>query len=144
MKIYILLILLLLFLDTITKYWAENILVWSISITPNFLSFEFVKNIGIAFSIPLTGGLLKIVTVILIFGIFWYYWKEEKSKNSTLINISYSLIFAGAIWNAWERIFKWYVVDMISVEHFAVFNLADSYITLWAIGIIYYYYKYNS
>lgn len=144
MKKYITLILWLLFLDTITKHWAENILVWSISIIPNFLSLEFVKNIGIAFSIPLTGNLLKIVTVILIFGIFWYYFKEEKAKKSKILDLSYTLIFAWALWNAWERIFRWYVTDMIAVERFAVFNLADSYITLWAIGIMYYYYKYNS
>jgi len=52
---------------------------------------------GIAFSIPLTGILLKIVTVILIFSIFWYYWKEERNKKSSIINLSYALIFAGAL-----------------------------------------------
>lgn len=141
---YICFILWLFSLDTITKYWAENILSKSIEIIPNFLSLEYAKNIGIAFSVPLTGLALKIVTVILIFGIFYYYWKQEKQKNSLIINISYALIFSGALGNAWERIFKWYVTDMISVEYFAIFNLADSYITLWAIGIIYYYYRYNS
>jgi signal peptidase II len=80
----------------------------------------------------------------LIFGIFWYYDKEERQKKSTLLNISYSLIFAGAIWNAWERIFREYVTDMISVNHFAIFNLADSYITIWAIGILYYYFRNKS
>jgi len=144
MILYVFLISWLISLDALTKYWAENILNSILVLIPNFLSLTYAQNTGIAFSIPLTWLLLKIITVILIFGIFWYYWREENSKNSTLINVSYSFIFAGAIWNAWERIFKWYVVDMISMEHFAVFNLADSYITLWAIGIIYYYYRYNS
>ncbi len=141
---YILLIIWLISLDTITKYWTENILSSTITLIPGFLSLEYAKNIWIAFSVPLTWWALKIVTVILIFGIFTYYWKQEKSKNSTLLDVSYSLIFAGAIWNAWERIFKGYVTDMISVEYFAIFNLADSYISLWALGIIYYYYRYNS
>ena len=144
MKIYMALIIWLITLDAITKYWAENILSSQIIIIPWLLSLEYARNIGIAFSIPLTGTLLKIVTVILIFGIFWYYWKEEKNKKSSLINFSYTLIFSGALWNAWERIFRGYVTDMISVEYFAIFNLADSYITLWAIGIIYYYYRYTS
>jgi len=61
-----------------------------------------------------------------------------------ILNLSYSLIFAGALGNAWERIFKGYVTDMISVEHFAVFNLADSYISLGAAGIIYFYFKNKS
>lgn len=141
---YISLILWLIVIDGITKHWAENILNSTIVLVPNFLSFEYVQNTGIAFSIPLSWSLLKVITVILIFGIFWYYWKEEKKKESKILNLSYAFIFAGAVWNAWERIFRWYVTDMISVEHFAVFNLADSYITLWAIGIMYYYYRYNS
>ena len=144
MKKYWFLILWLIFLDALSKYWAESILIWSLSLIPNILSLEYAENIGIAFSIPLTWMLLKTVTVILIFGIFWYYWKEEKKKDSKLLDISYSLIFAWAIWNAWERIFRSYVTDMISLEYFAIFNLADSYITLWAIGIIYYYLKNKS
>ncbi|MCD5375479.1 signal peptidase II [Candidatus Gracilibacteria bacterium] len=144
MKKYGFLILGLIFLDALSKYWAESILVGSLSLIPNILSLEYAENIGIAFSIPLTGMLLKTVTVILIFGIFWYYWKEEKKKDSKLLDISYSLIFAGAIGNAWERIFRSYVTDMISLEYFAIFNLADSYITLGAIGIIYYYLKNKS
>lgn len=144
MKKYIALIIWLIGLDALTKYWAENILSSQIIIIPWLLSLEYTRNMGIAFSIPLTGILLKIVTVILIFSIFWYYWKEERNKKSSIINLSYALIFAGALWNAWERIFRGYVTDMISVEYFAIFNLADSYITLWAIGIIYYYYKHTS
>jgi signal peptidase II len=80
----------------------------------------------------------------LIFGIFLYYWKEEKKKNSRVLDISYALIFAGALGNAWERIFRGYVTDMISVEYFAIFNLADSYITLGAVLITYYYFKNKS
>ena len=144
MKKYILLILWLIWLDALSKHWATHTLEWTMSIIPNFLSLRYAENIGIAFSIPLTGTLLKIITVILIFGIFWYYEKEERQKKSTLLNISYSLIFAGAIWNAWERIFREYVTDMISVTHFAIFNLADSYITIWAIGILYYYFRNKS
>ena len=138
---YIIIMLALIWADAISKYWAHNVLSETISIIPNILSFQYAENTGIAFSIPLTGILLKIITVILIFGIFWYYWKEEKWKKSKWLNVSYTLIFAGAIGNAWERIFRWYVTDMISLEYFAIFNLADSYICIWALGVIYYYSK---
>lgn len=144
MILYIALFFLLIALDTITKYWAENILTQEIILIPNFLSFQYAQNTGIAFSLPLTGVALKIVTVILIFGIFYYYWKEERSKKSSLLNVSYCLIFAWAIWNAWERLLRNYVTDFISVEHFAIFNIADSCISIWALGIIYYYLRYNS
>ena len=140
-KKYILLILCLILLDAFTKYFATQYLRETLSLIPWLLNFEYVQNTGIAFSIPLTGLPLKILTLILIFGIFWYYFTEEKSKKSTLLDMSYALIFAGAIGNAWERIFRWYVTDFISLEYFAVFNLADSYITLWALWIIIYYFK---
>jgi len=133
----------LLWADTVTKYLAENYLQGQIEIIPSLISFEYAKNIWIAFSIPLTWLLLKVITIALIFGIFWYYWKHESKRNSILINLSYTLIFAWALWNAWERIFRWYVTDFISVEYFAIFNLADSYITLGAIWLLYYYYKYT-
>jgi signal peptidase II len=141
---HILLILWLIGLDALSKFFAGNSLNTLIVIIPGFLSLEYAQNIGIAFSFPLTGTLLKIITVILIFWIFWYYWTQEKKRKSKILDISYSFVFAGALWNAWERIFREYVTDMISVEYFAIFNLADSYIFLWAIGLIYYYHKNKS
>lgn len=141
MKKYIILILWLFSLDAITKIIAEKFLLSEIELIGSFLSFEYVQNTGIAFSLPLTGIALKIITVILIFGIFWYYWTQEKQKNSPILHFAYSLVFAGALWNAWERIFRWFVTDFISVEYFSVFNLADSYISIWALLLIYYYWK---
>ncbi len=141
MKKYILLIAWLIWLDALTKFWADS-LIWNpIVIIPNFFSLQYAQNTGVAFSFPLSWILLKLVTVILIFGIFYYYWTWEKQKNSRLLNIWYALIFAWALGNAWERIFQWYVTDFLSVEFFAIFNLADSYITLWALCIFYFYYK---
>jgi len=138
---YIFLITWLIALDSISKLFALKFLKQELFIIPSLLSFHYVENTGIAFSIAITGIVLKIITLVLIFGIFWYYWKEEKGKKSFILDISYSFIFAGALWNAWERIFRWYVTDFISLEYFAVFNLADSYITLWACWILYYYSK---
>ena len=143
-KKYLFLILWLIALDAITKdlaYMEEEFMSYPIYIIPWILSLEYAQNTGIAFSIPITGIFLKILTVVLIFGIFLYYWREERPKNSRILDMSFALIFAGALWNAWERIFRWYVTDFISVEHFAIFNLADSYITLGAIWILWYYYK---
>ncbi len=145
-KKYLFTIVFLIILDASTKDMAYSLLddefiQVPFVIIPWFLSLEYAQNIGIAFSIPITGLFLKILTVVLIFGIFWYYWKEERPKKSPLLNLSFALIFAWALGNAWERIFRWYVTDFIAVEHFAIFNLADSYISLWALWIICYYYK---
>lgn len=139
MKKYLYIVFWLIFIDAITKYIAENFLSSEITLIPSLLTLEYVQNIWIAFSIPLTGIALKIITVILISWIFLYYWKHEKHRTSPILHSAYSLIFAGAIGNAWERIFRSYVTDFISIEHFAVFNLADSFICIWALLLIYFY-----
>jgi signal peptidase II len=140
---YIYIVFWLIWIDAVTKIWAENLINTQIVLIPGIFSLEYAQNTGIAFSLPLNGIILKVVTVILIFWIFYYYWVQEKPKNSKMLNFWYSLIFAWALWNAWERIFQGYVTDFLSVEYFAIFNLADSYITLWALCIFYFYYKHS-
>ena len=125
-------------LDAFTKIWVQIYLSSeTISIIPWLLSIEYVRNPGIAFSLPLTWNLLKIVTLILIFVIIIYYIKEERPKKNPLLDIWFAAIFSGALWNAWERIFLSSVTDMIAVERFAVFNLADSLICIWACILLY-------
>jgi signal peptidase II len=130
-------------LDALTKYFALEYFQQKMEIIPNILSLVYAQNTGIAFSIPLEWFLLKVVTLALIFWIFYYYWKHESQKNNKILHISFALIFAWALWNAWERIFIGYVTDFISLQWFAIFNLADSYISLWAVWLAFYYWKYT-
>lgn len=118
-------------LDLVTKYLAQVFLVVKIPLLGNFLSLELYKNPGIAFSFPLSGIFLKVVTLALIFGIIYYYWKEERRKQNIWIDIAFCLILAGAIGNGVERIFLGEVTDFIAVQYFSVFNLADAFITIW-------------
>lgn len=115
----------------------------SYEIIPNILSLAYIQNPGIAFSIPFTGNILKVTTVILIFGIILYYFLEERKRSSKLIDLSFAMIIAWALGNAWERIHNWYVTDFISLEYFAIFNFADAYISLWALWVIIYYIKHK-
>lgn len=141
MKKYIFLIICLICFDTLSKFWAEKLLDEKITLIPWIFFLEYAQNTGIAFSIPLSGVILKVLTLVLIFGIFYYYYTQERWKKSILLHIWYSLIFAGALGNAWERIFRWYVTDFIWVEYFAIFNLADSYISIWACMLLYFYFR---
>ncbi len=131
-------------LDALTKVLAQIYLAReTITLIPWFLSLEYVRNPGIAFSFPLHWNLLKIITVILIFVIILYYIHKERAKKNLLLDIGFVFILSGAIWNAWERIFVRSVTDMIAVERFAVFNVADSLIFLWVSLVLasYYFYK---
>ncbi len=123
-------------LDLFTKNLAFNSLQDRISILWNFLYLQYFENTGIAFSTQVPG--LKYLTIILIIWIFIYYFSERKNtKNNNLLDLSFWLILAWAIWNWIERVFNWYVIDFIWVKYFSVFNLADSFITIWAIIYLY-------
>lgn len=123
-------------LDLFTKNIALNNLQEQINIFSDFLFFKYVENTGIAFSTQVPG--LKYLTIVLIVWIFYYYFSEKKvTENKKLIDLSFWLILAWAIWNWYERILNEKVIDFIWVKYFSVFNLADSFITIWAIIYLY-------
>lgn len=128
-------------LDLWTKNLANIYLQNKINILWDFLYFEYVLNSWIAFSIQIPLFLLKIITISLIIWIFYYYLKEEKKKNNILVNLSFWLIFAGAIWNWIERIINENVIDFIGIKYFSIFNLADSFIFIWITLYLYTYFK---
>lgn len=128
-------------LDLFSKYLANLYLQEKIGIFWDIFFLQYVENKGIAFSIDIP--FLKIVTIILIIWIFVYYIQEEKKKNSKIVDFSFGLILAWAIWNGIERVFNGFVIDFLWVQWFAVFNLADSCITIWACLYIYYVFMEN-
>lgn len=127
----------LLFIDFITKKSALLFLTSKISILWDILFLELYKNPWIAFSFPLVGIPLKILTLILIFLIFYYYIKVEYKNKNTLVDIAFLCIIAWALWNGYERIVYSEVIDFIWIQKFAIFNLADAYISVgWCIYIL--------
>jgi len=146
-------------LDLFTKNLAFKYLQEQVSILSDFLYLAYHENTWIAFSMELP--FIKYFTIILIIWIFYYYFLErkqicspfllskrkdsgmsyEKRKYLFLLDLSFWLILAWAIWNWIERIFNEKVIDFIWVKYFSVFNLADSFITIWAIIYLYILFK---
>ena len=58
-----------------------------------------------AFSFPLSGLFLQITTVSIIIALVYHYIRVEYEKKSTLLDIAYAMILAGALSHAYERIF---------------------------------------
>ncbi|MBS9775172.1 signal peptidase II [Candidatus Gracilibacteria bacterium] len=135
-KYFYSLILLGILLDLGSKQFALQYFQEPWSIIGTFLQFAYVENDGIAFSIDIP--FLKIATIILIIGIFVYYYKEERTKKNMYVDMAFALVLAGAVGNGIERIFQNYVIDFIAVQGFSVFNIADSFITIGAIIYIVY------
>lgn len=135
----VLLILMVLALDLVSKYLAQVHLdnTAAVSIIPNFFELTYVVNTGAAWSI-LEGQRLffivlsAIVTVVLIYFIY-----KEKEQ---LMSVALSLMLAGTLGNFYDRIFHGYVRDMLSFNFFGyqypIFNIADSALVIGVTLII--------
>ncbi|NRH21128.1 hypothetical protein HOO68_03725 [Candidatus Gracilibacteria bacterium] len=111
-----------------------------VSLIGDYFVLKLSYNRGIAFSLPIEGIPLKIITILLITGIILYYLLTEYPKNIRLLDIGYSLILAGALSHGYERVFNGFVVDFISIKYFAILNFADIFITIGACFIFFVYY----
>lgn len=106
---------------------------------PGLFDFVYVKNTGAAFSILSENTvLLSMISVAFCVGvaIYWYI----KKPRSRMLCTALTMLFAGALGNAIDRIFRGFVVDFISAAFitFPVFNIADIAITLGAALLIVY------
>ncbi|EJF85413.1 signal peptidase II [Bartonella rattimassiliensis] len=129
-------------LDQAVKYWVmHNMpLGTEISLLP-FLSFYHVRNSGIAFSFFSSfshWAIIAITTIVIIF-LLWL-WKNAE-HNKSFMRFGLILIIGGAIGNLIDRIRFHHVTDYIlfhidDVFYFAIFNLADSFISLGVIAIL--------
>lgn len=99
----------------------------------DFFGIQLIYNKGIAFSLPIHGTPLKILTLSIILVIAYYFLCYEWPKKYRIIDAAFAMIFAGAISHAYERIFVGHVIDFLFVKNFAIFNFADILITMGAI-----------
>lgn len=117
-------------LDRFLKIFALSVLQnKTIYIINDVLQFQFAKNYYIAFSLPLSGKILNIFIILIIFVLIFLIKKEILKKENYQFFI---LIFItlGAISNLYDRIVYGYVIDYIYLKYFTIFNVADMLITL--------------
>ncbi|MBP9779019.1 signal peptidase II [Candidatus Gracilibacteria bacterium] len=132
-------------IDMITKYFAEIFLSGEkvVYVFADFIQLKLSYNTGIAFSFPIEGIPLQIITVVLIGAIVYQYLTIEYNKKSKLLDIAYVLILSGAISHAYERIFIGHVIDFIAVKYFAILNFADIFISVGVFFLFVYYVRYE-
>lgn len=127
--------------DLVVKNWVETSLPFQepVPVMP-FLSWFRTWNEGIAFSFLtfLNDWVLVGITVAIIIFVLWLWRQTPKSR--WLSQIGFALVFGGAIGNLVDRVFLGHVIDFIMVHtqtwSFAIFNLADSFISIGAACII--------
>ncbi|MBX5160888.1 MULTISPECIES: signal peptidase II [unclassified Rhizobium] len=93
-------------------------------------------NLGVAFSMlsGMDGWFIVGMRLIIVAFVIWLW--NRTAKDRWLAHLGYALIIAGAIGNLVDRFAYGHVIDYILFHteswSFAVFNLADSFITIGA------------
>ena len=145
---FIIIILVLLAFDIFSKVIANNNLLFGQSIDTfiPFIELLLIYNSGIAFGIfdnrgDLASNILLILTILITIYLLWMIANETKDRNK----IALSFISSGAIGNVLDRINDGSVTDFLHLTiynySFFIFNLADAFITIGAILIIYFEFK---
>ena len=136
-----LLIVVIVVLDQIVKFLVVKNLseIDSVTVLPHILSFIYVKNTGAAFSIFADKTSVLGAISILFCVAVGAYWNLKKPK-SEILKLSLSLLLAGALGNAIDRITRGFVVDFIEATFvtFPVFNIADIVITFGTVFLMIY------
>lgn len=137
--IYIIIIILGLILDRVSKVYAINNFIEN-PIEGPLINLTYLENRGAAFGILQDKRLFfLLITIAIVCYLLYYFYKSYKA-NPTILNVSLSMIIAGALGNFYDRLINGYVVDFIefSFFNFPVFNIADIFVTLGcALMIIY-------
>lgn len=134
-------VVLLVGLDQAIKLWVEASLPLRqpVEIVPMLALFR-TYNEGIAFSFLAGSSVTMLVVVTAAIVAFVAYLWRSTDPDRTLAHLGYGLIVGGAIGNLIDRAAYGHVVDYIlfytETWSFAVFNLADTFITLGAGAIV--------
>ncbi len=141
MLIYIMVITIVIIFDQITKFWATMSLKpqGSVAILQDVLHLTYSENTGAAFSMLRDRQLLLIIiSGLAMVAFFIYLVKWSRRSGQHWQKLCFAFIIGGGFANLIDRIRLGYVVDMIDFRliNFAIFNVADSFITVGAVGLL--------
>ena len=142
--INLLIIIIIFSLDRVSKFYvilnSESNLSPSL-FTSKFLNINLIWNEGIAFGLlsfdqKLYYNLLTVVILIITAIILWMV-----SRSNGMEKIAFLIIFGGSLGNIFDRVLYKSVPDFIDFHinnfHWFIFNVADIFITLGVILLIY-------
>lgn len=128
-------VLLLLFLDQITKYLAQLHLKGKspFPVIPDVLELRYLypENRGIAFGLFQHRVPVFIVLTVVFLAVIFYVWARLPKNGYYLPFLAVLVLMtAGAAGNFIDRVFRGYVIDFIyiSLIDFPIFNLADVFV----------------
>jgi signal peptidase II len=136
--LFYILIIIILFLDQITKILSIN---KNLTLIPRLLYVKYAENPGVIFGLFKYNIIfLYVIPIAIIIFLFIYFYKN---KISSLITIGSSFIISGLLSNIIDRIRLGYVIDFIFIPiipkyNISLFNFADLFLIIGVILLIYY------
>jgi len=127
--------------DQITKNIISKnlILGQEIQVIKNFFYISYTTNTGAGFGILQNLNSILIWVTLAIVGIIIYNY--DKIPRDKIPQVMIAFILGGAVGNLISRIYLGHVIDFISFAFWPSFNIADSFITIGAVGLIIYFWK---
>ena len=131
-------------IDRISKFYIINLSQENFDnelFISTYLNIVLIWNDGIAFGLLSSKenylyNLISLIIIIIILILFYLIYKSKNFKK-----FSYILVTGGALGNVFDRILYKSVPDFIDVHfngfHWFIFNIADIFITIGVICLIY-------
>jgi signal peptidase II len=91
--------------------------------------FTHVRNTGAAFGLFPEGGSFFLIIAVFVASFIVYYYRQLPA-GAWLVRLALGLQLGGALGNVIDRVHRGYVVDFMHLEHWPIFNVADSCIVL--------------
>ena len=122
--------------DQVSKYFVVETIALheTVPFINGFMSFYHTRNTGAAFSMLSNNRwvfmVMSFVSMIIITALLVKEYKRHK-----LMTVSLAMVLGGGIGNMIDRVRLGYVVDFFKTEFidFAIFNVADCFVTVGAI-----------
>ena len=141
-KIFTFVSLTVIFFDQLSKYIVSKTMYigQSIKVIGSFFRITYVRNPNAAFGIPVGSPLLMMILTSVATILLIVYFFKAKEKG-TLFYTGLVIIIGGAIGNLIDRFRIKQVIDFIEIGikrfKWPVFNIADSFVTIGIIVILY-------
>ena len=137
------------FVDQLTKYLATAFLKDqpAVPLIPGVLELRYLENRGAAFGmLQEQQGFFFLIAVLVLAAIVFVLWRMPSAKKYRPLAVCLMALGAGAAGNMIDRVRQGFVVDFLYFKliNFPIFNVADCYVTLAALGLvllIIFYYK---